>query len=411
MFYLNILCTAILLISLFLSAQRLPILYLLLSCVPLSILTYLSENFIWFKDITLNYFYSIPALVLAYLIPTAFNPVNRYISFLIRLRWSHKISFYHFIAWTVITLQIVGVIVFDKNFFGIDIFWGGFLDKRVSQEVAPFPLNIFYTNNSLVMFFLIGYSLFNLHMKKKSAMDMVYFLLFSLFLLSSYKKSIFIIYLFFTGSLIIHLAGARLSNLFTLKNVTFGLFILFLFVVMLEDYYTGKNIISEILIRIFLNNSADSDMFRDFFSITPGESPFDYIPSDGMKFFGYSGISVEKDFYYYLRPNHAERYGSFPVLNYTLSTILFGEFLGSLLCSFIYFINFSILRFLWDLYNASKSYFSYLLFLIFSISHLPFLFTGMFKTLSIIIIFPLSTHLLLVVFSLTIPCAYVFKNK
>lgn len=376
---------------------KLPLWFFVVSSIPLLFFSYFSSNTVWFYDLGLNFLCVLISLILAFIIPIRWNPVVTFLSFLLKLKTNTQAFNFMIITFILITLELVSIFVFDNKNLISSLIELDAKQARVKLYDVPFYISIITSNYSAVLLLCIGvsYGYFKDGARNKKLLFLLLIFVFSIIYLGALKKSTFIIYIYF---LFIIFSYGR-YRIFNLKNIIIGLVVTLLFYFILISYYPDGDILNKLTSRIFLHSIGDSAIFTDLY-MTDKPLGLDFVPSQGSELFGYDGISLEKKLFLDLYPNRIDRYGMYSTLNYTYAKVVFGSINSIFILSLIYLLNIQILIYCYRLYIKKNTYHYYLNFHIFSIMLFTIFQTGVFKTTSFFIIFPVSTYLYLIVFIL-----------
>ncbi len=383
--------------SLILNPIKLPLIFLLVSTLPLIVISSITEDSLFFNHLVTNLLLVIAALLLSYIIPFAFNPWLIILRFLLRIRINFKepIHMVFILLGVVFIFEAVAILLFDKANVISAIIYGNAMDQRIYSNDLPFYLGFLINNYHALCLLLIGvvYKLL-IDGPKKYKLMLSLVLLFLIFLyLGSLKKSSFFVLGYFLAliSWFVNRKIFNLSNFIRLAMVLPIIYVIFL------SYYPDGNLMLNILSRVFLESVGTSSTFMELYQRHHGLG-LNYIPSEGARLFGFEGVNLENQLFKDLFPGRGERYGNFSTLSYTYAVVVFGD-VGSLVFIIgIFLINIHILRHLYSVYVKTKTYANFLNFHIFSIMFFTCFVTGAFKTLTIFLFFPISTYIYIIGF-------------
>lgn len=295
----------------------------------------------------------------------------------------------YIIAIVLILLEVLGVLMYDKPFYLSSLFSESLMLDRVDIKEYPFPFNILYSNYYLLVLVLINYFFLRLIENQKIKLNYLYLFLFLIFLclvliyLSSFKKAS-LLYLFLSLAYVAFLS--KLLN-FNFKTATFSAILFMGFYFSLYSYYGHRDegILLSIINRVFFEGIQSTTAFYNLY----GNNfiyDLNYIPADGSRLWGLDGTPLERELFYEMFQNRANRYGNSPVLSITYGIAILGKY-AYLYLFLLYLLVFKISKYLsnnthskkLNIVNAS-----------FAIYYMPLFLSGAFKVFSIFIFYPLS---------------------
>jgi hypothetical protein len=383
--------------SLTLNPIKLPLTFLVVSTLPLIVISSITEDSLFFNHLVMNLLLVIVSLFLSYIIPSAFNPWLIILRFLLRVRLNFKEPIYmvFILLGLVFIFEAVAIVLYDKANLISAMIYGNAMDQRIFSKDLPFYLGFLVNNYHPLLLLLMGvvYKLLIDGPKKYKIMLTVALLFLIVIYLGSLKKSSF----FIIGYFFVLISWFVNRKIFNFSNFIRLAITLPIFYVVLLTYYPDGDLILRIFSRVFLESVGTSSTFMELYQRHHGLG-LNYIPSEGARLFGFAGGNLENQLFKDLFPGRGERYGNFSTLSYTYAVVVFGN-IGSLVFIIAIFLtNIQILRYLYSVYVKTKTYANFLNFHIFSLMFLTCFVTGAFKTLTIFLLFPISTYIYIIGF-------------
>lgn len=298
---------------------------------------------------------------------------------------SVKLRLFLFICLIVISVEILGILIFGKPNFLYSVVNQSAKVDRVYFGGYPFPFNLYF-NNYYGFLLLFTTFLFALTISEYRSFPIVILLvLFSIIYLSMLKKSAVLMLAAALG-LYLYQSGLYRRRKYFFGGVMLALTSLaFLWLISLS-YYKDESIWISIANRLLFEAIyLTADFYQIFGNLSPS---LNLLPSEGSKLFGFEGRHLEKEVFAEVFPNRVGRYGSAPVLNYTYGSVALG-WLVNVYLLLVYSLFFGAAIYLSRRLRTNDIR-SVAFYVTFTVSSMPLFLSSAFKSFSVFILYPLS---------------------